>query len=138
MGGQWGDELEGRGVLLTGALPFTRCRCWATRLRRFRGIRAHLGPPPASRFVFDARGPCSVVKLAFARLEVGADPGDVARARSPVTGGQCAGDWAGGVWLLTGLLSVIVGVRRRVYAIFAALTALVVLVDLGDVAVASC
>jgi hypothetical protein len=60
-------------------------------MRCFPDVRAHLR---ASRFVFDAWGPCSVVELAFAGLDVGAAPGDT-------TGGQCAGELAGGA-LLTG------------------------------------
>jgi hypothetical protein len=82
-------------------------------MRRFRGVRAHLRALrlPAMRCglrvsFFDAWAPCLVVELAFAGLDVGADLGDAARARSPVTDGQCAGNRAGGVtWLLTGLLS---------------------------------
>ena len=51
----------------------------------------------ASRFVLEACGPCSVVELASAGLDVGADPGDAVRARSPVMGGQLADDRGGGL-----------------------------------------
>ena len=52
---------------------------------------------------------------------------------SQVVSAQVTGQ--GGGWLLTGHLSLVVGIGWRVYAVFEALTNLVVLADLGDVAV---
>ena len=68
-----------------------------------------------------------VVELAFVGLDMGADPGDAARSFTC----QGGGGYSPGT-------SLVMGIGRRVYAIFTALTALVVLADLGDVAVASC